>query len=133
MLDQVRSDYRTIVTVLASAVGVILLLACVNVGGLLLARGTARHAELAVRASLGAGRGRLIRQVLTESLVLAAIGGAAGVALAWITLDTIVANLPTTLPDNAPARISGIVLTGIIGARRAWTVSMISALSMPWR
>ncbi len=114
LLDEVRADYRTIVTVLSSAVGVILLLACVNVGGLLLARGTARHAELAVRASLGAGRGRLVRQVLTESLVLAAIGGLAGVALAWITLDTIVANLPTTLPENAPARISGIVLAAMI-------------------
>jgi predicted permease len=114
LLDEVRGDYRTIVTILAGAVGVILLLACVNVGGLLLARGTARHAELAVRASLGAGRGRLLRQVLTESLVLAAVGGLAGVALAWITLDAIVANLPTTLPDNAPARISGIVLAAMI-------------------
>ena len=114
LLDEVRGDYRTIVTILTGAVGVILLLACVNVGGLLLARGTARHAELAVRASLGAGRGRLIRQVLTESLVLAAVGGVAGVALAWITLDAVVANLPTTLPDNAPARISGIVLAGMI-------------------
>jgi predicted permease len=114
LLTEVRAEYRTIVTVLAGAVGVILLLACVNVGGLLLARGTARHAELAVRAALGAGRGRLIRQVLTESLVLAAIGGLAGVSLAWLSLDTIVANLPTTLPDNAPARISGPVLAAML-------------------
>ena len=114
LLDEVRADYRTIVTILASAVGVILLLACVNVGGLLLARGTARQAELAVRASLGAGRGRLIRQVLTESLVLATVGGLGGVVLAWIALDTITANLPTTLPDNAPARISGVVLAAMI-------------------
>jgi predicted permease len=116
MLDEVRSDYRTVVTILASAVGVILVLACVNVGGLLLARGTARHAELAVRASMGASRGRLIRQVLTESLVLAAIGGLAGVTLAWITLDTIIANLPVSLPDNAPARISGMVLAALMAA-----------------
>ncbi|HET9272560.1 MAG TPA: ABC transporter permease, partial [Vicinamibacterales bacterium] len=114
LLDEVRADYRTIVTILAGAVGVILLLGCVNVGGLLLARGTARHAELAVRASLGAGRGRLIRLVLTESLVLAAVGGLAGVTLASITLDTIVANLPTTLPENAPVRISGTVLAAMI-------------------
>jgi predicted permease len=114
LLDEVRADYRTIVTILAGAVGVILLLACVNVGGLLLARGTARHAELAVRASLGAGRGRLIRLVLTESLVLAVVGGLAGVTLASITLDTIVANLPTTLPENAPVRISGTVLAAMI-------------------
>jgi predicted permease len=113
MLDEVRSDYRTVVTILVSAVGLILLLACVNVGGLLLARGTARHAELAVRASLGASRSRLIRQVLTESLVLAAIGGIAGLMLAGITLDTVVANLPITLPENAPARIGGVVLVAM--------------------
>lgn len=116
MLDEVRSDYRTVVTILASAVGVILVLACVNVGGLLLARGTARQTELAVRASMGASRGRLIRQVLTESLVLAAIGGIAGLTLAWITLDTIVANLPVSLPDNAPARINGTVLAALVAA-----------------
>jgi putative ABC transport system permease protein len=116
LLDEARSDYGTVVTILASAVGVILLLACVNVGGLLLARGTARQAELGVRASLGASRGRLIRQVLTESLVLSTVGGTVGVGLAWITLDTIVANLPVSLPDNAPARISGIVLAAMIAA-----------------
>ncbi len=112
-LDEIRSDYRTVVTILVSAVGLILLLACVNVGGLLLARGTARHAELAVRASMGASRGRLIRQVLTESLVLAAIGGIAGLTLAGIALDTVVANLPITLPENAPVHISGLVLLSV--------------------
>jgi putative ABC transport system permease protein len=116
ILDEVRSDYRTIVTVLVSAVGVILLLACVNVGGLLLARGTARQAELAVRASMGASRGRLIRQVLTESLVLSTAGGLVGVTLAWLTLDMIVASLPIDLPDNAPMRISPFVLVAMLAA-----------------
>ena len=110
VLESATSQYRTTVNVLAGAVGLILLIACVNVAGLLLARGAARQSELAVRASLGAGRGRLIRQLLTESVVLALPGGAIGVLLAWLSLDAIVANIPLSLPKNSPVALNLSVL-----------------------
>ena len=109
-LDSALTQYRTTVNIIAGAVGLILLIACVNVAGLLLARGAARQTEMAVRASLGARRLRLIRQMLTESVVLALAGGAVGVALAWLALDSIVANIPLSLPSSAPVSINLKVL-----------------------
>jgi len=102
---------RTTVNVLAGAVALILLIACVNVGGLLLARGAARQSELAVRASIGAGRGRLIRQLLTESVVLALVGGGFGVFLAWVSLDAIVANIPLSFSSDSPVTLNLGVLS----------------------
>jgi putative ABC transport system permease protein len=116
-LDSATSRYRTTVNVFAGAVGLILFIAAVNVAGLLLARGAARQSELAVRASLGAGRGRLIRQLLTESVVLAIPGGALGVLLAWLSLDAIVANIPMALPSNSPVTLNLTVL--------AWTAALL--------
>jgi predicted permease len=88
----------------------VLLIACINVAGLLMARGYTRQPELVVRTAIGAGRGRLVRQLLTESLVLAIIGGVTGVAAAALMLDTLVANIPMTLPANSPARMNAAVL-----------------------
>jgi putative ABC transport system permease protein len=113
-LESTTSQYRTTINVLAGAVGLILLIACVNVAGLLLARGAARQSELAVRASLGAGRGRLIRQLLTESVVLVLPAGAIGVCLAWLSLDVLVANIPLSLPSNAPVTLNRTVLAATV-------------------
>jgi predicted permease len=109
-LESATSGYRTTVSVLAGAVGLILLIAVVNVAGLLLARGASRQSELAVRASIGARRSRLVRQLLTESVVLALPGAALGVLLAWLSLDAIVANIPLSLPSNSPVTLNVRVL-----------------------
>jgi predicted permease len=110
LLDSDVKQYQTTARILAGAVALILVIACVNVAGLLLARGATRVPELAVRAAIGAGRLRLVRQLLTESVLLAAVGGTAGVVVAWWSLDAIVANLPMSLSADAPAMINWRVL-----------------------
>src|SRR5271156_497454 len=115
--DFLDRDVRTALWLVLGAVAFVLLIACANVANLLMARATTRQKEVAVRASLGASRQRLFSQFLAESIALACIGGALGIALAWALLKAIIAIMPPyTLRTEADVRLSGAVLLFTVAA-----------------
>jgi predicted permease len=107
--DVLVGDVQRPLLVLAGIVGFVLLMVCANIGNLLLARASAREREFAVRAALGAGRGRVLRQLMTESLVLAGVGGGAGLALASWSLAGLRWMAPANLPQAPDISIDGRV------------------------
>ena len=115
LLDQVVGNVRRSVLIMLGAVTLVLLIACANVANLLLSRATGREKEVAIRAALGAGRMRLVRQLLTESVLLGVLGGAAGLLVAVLTLYLVRDINPGNIPRLDAIRIDGSVLAFTFG------------------
>lgn len=120
--DSVARDVRPALLVMLGAVAMLLLIACANTANLLLARASGRSREISVRAALGAARGRIIRQLVTESLVLYAAGGLFGVALAYWSVPALVAMTPPGYLPERPVTVDATVLVVTFG------ISLVSGL-----
>jgi putative ABC transport system permease protein len=116
-----NGNVKQVLLLLLGAVAFVLLIACSNVANLLLARGTSRRRELSIRTALGAGRGRMILQLLTESVLLSTLGGALGLGLAWTAIKVLVAIHPSSIPAVDTVAIDltvlayTVLLCGVVG------------------
>jgi putative ABC transport system permease protein len=132
IVEQMNQGLRPVLLVLWTAVAMVLLIACVNVANLLLARASSRQKEIALRTAIGASRGRLIRHLLAESLVLSAAGGVLGIFLAWAFLRLCAANIPAGLTGAATFSLDGRVLlfTLVLVGLTSILAGLVPALQM---
>jgi putative ABC transport system permease protein len=131
LLELYVRDYDRVLYVLLGAVGCVLLIGCGNVSNLLLARGTSRARELAVRSALGAGQWRLARQLFTENLVLGAAAAVAGAGLAYAILAVLLAQAPPGVPRLETARIDALALA--VATALALAAALAAGLVPAWR
>jgi putative ABC transport system permease protein len=129
--DALTGRFRTALQVLLAAVGVVLLIACANVANLLFARSLTRQRELTLRSMLGAGRGRIVRQLLTESALLSVCGAAAGVVLAMLAVSGLAAFAPVSLPRLDHVGVDERVL--LFTAITAFLTTIAFGLAPAWR
>jgi len=129
--EALLEDANELLWLLLGVVGFVLLIACANVANLLLARGASRAGEMAIRSALGAGRRRLIRQMLAESLLLASFGGALGLLIALWSADGMMAVIPEALPPWMKFSIDWRVLAFTLGATAA--TAMLCGIAPSWQ
>ena len=130
--DVLVQDYRLGLLVLLGAVGAVLLIACANVANLLLARGSARRREMAVRTALGASRVQLLRQLLSETVTLAAVGGTVGAVVAWWGVDALIRLSPLQIPRLHAVKVdaAALLFTSFAAAGTGILSGLVPALQL---